>query len=67
MIATFPSMEIYVRGGGFVGFGAVQKSDQVGMGVWRHDGGRNDVAQYNSSAMLLHPPVLPTARQTGLS
>jgi len=34
-------MEIYVRGGGFLGFGAVQKSDQVGMGAWRHDGGTN--------------------------
>ena len=36
VIATFPSMELYVRGGGFVGFGAVQKSDQIGMGAWRH-------------------------------
>ena len=67
VIATFPSMEIYVRGGGFVGFGAVQKSDQVGMGAWRHDGGRNYVSGTISSAMLPHPPVLPTARQTGLS
>jgi hypothetical protein len=46
VIATFPSMEIYVRGGGFVGFGAVQKSDQVGMGAWRHVGGRTYSAQY---------------------
>ena len=47
VITTFPSMEIYVRGGGFVGFGAVQKSDQVGMGAWRHVGGRNYVSQYH--------------------
>jgi hypothetical protein len=46
VIATFPSMEIYVRGGGYVGFGAVQKSDQVGMGAWRHAGGRNYVSEY---------------------
>ena len=46
VIVTFPSMEIYVRGGGFVGFGAVQKSDQVGLGAWRHVGGRNYVSEY---------------------
>jgi hypothetical protein len=46
VIATFPSMDIYVRGGGFIGFGAVQKSDQVGMGAWRHAGGRNYVSEY---------------------
>ena len=46
VIATFPSMEIYMRGGGYVGLGAVQKSDQVGMGAWRHVGGRNYVSQY---------------------
>jgi hypothetical protein len=46
VIATFPSMEIYVRGGGYVGFGAVQKSDQVGMGAWRHIGGRTYRAEY---------------------
>jgi hypothetical protein len=67
VIATFPSMEIYVRGGGFVGFGAVQKSDQVGMGAWRHDGGRNYVSRYNFFGYAPAPPVLPTARQTGLS
>jgi len=46
VIVTFPSMDIYVRGGGFIGFGAVQKSDQVGMGAWRHVGGRNYVSEY---------------------
>jgi|SRR6185436_1119157 len=46
VIVTFPSMEIYVRGGGFIGFGAVQKSDQVGLGAWRHVGGRNYVSEY---------------------
>ena len=56
VIATFPSMEIYVRGGGFVGFGAVQKSDQVGMGAWRHDGGRNYVSQYNFFGYAPAPP-----------
>ena len=46
VLVTFPSMEIYVRGGGFIGFGAVQKSDQVGFGAWRHVGGRNYVSEY---------------------
>ena len=46
VIVTFPSMDIYVRGGGFIGFGAVQKSDQVGLGAWRHVGGRNYVSEY---------------------
>ena len=46
VIVTFPSMDIYVRGGGFIGFGAVQKSDQIGMGAWRHVGGRNYVSEY---------------------
>ena len=46
VIATFPSMEIYVRGGGYVGFGAVQKSDQVGMGAWQHVGGTTYTADY---------------------
>jgi hypothetical protein len=46
VIVTFPSMEIYVRGGGYVGFGAVQKSDQVGMGAWRHVSGRTYIAEY---------------------
>ena len=46
VIATFPSMEIYVRGGGYIGFGAVTQSDQIGMGAWRHAGGRNYTAQY---------------------
>ena len=32
VIATFPSMDIYVGGGGYVGFGAVKQSDQIGMG-----------------------------------
>jgi hypothetical protein len=45
-IITFPSMDIYVRGGGFIGFGAVRQSDQVGMGAWRHVGGRTYTAQY---------------------
>ena len=46
VIATFPSMDIYVRGGGYIGFGAVRQSDQIGMGAWRHAGGRNYIAQY---------------------
>ena len=46
VIATFPSMEIYVRGGGYIGFGAVRQSDQIGMGAWRHVGGRVYTAQY---------------------
>ena len=46
VIATFPSMDIYVRGGGFIGFGAVRQSDQIGMGTWQHTGGRNYTAQY---------------------
>jgi hypothetical protein len=46
VITTFPSMDIYVRGGGFLGFGAVRQSDQIGMGAWRHAGGRKYMAQY---------------------
>ena len=46
VITTFPSMDIYVRGGGFIGFGAVRQADQIGMGAWRHAGGRNYTAQY---------------------
>ena len=45
-IITFPSMDIYVRGGGFIGFGAVRQSDQIGMGAWRHVGGRTYTSQY---------------------
>ena len=47
VITTFPSMDIYVRGGGFIGFGAVRQSDQIGMGAWQHAGGRNYTAQYH--------------------
>ena len=46
VMATFPSMEIYLAGGGYVGFGAVTKSDQVGMGAWRHLGGRSYRVEY---------------------
>jgi len=46
VVVTFPSMDLYVRGGGFVGFGAVQKSDQVGMGAWWHAGGRTFRSEY---------------------
>ena len=46
VIATFPSMDIYVRGGGLIGFGAVRQSDQIGMGAWQHAGGRNYTSQY---------------------
>jgi hypothetical protein len=46
VIITFPSMDLYVRGGGFVGFGAVQKSDQIGMGAWWHVGGRTFKSEY---------------------
>ena len=46
VIATFPSMDIYVGGGGYVGFGAVKQSDQIGMGAWRSAGGRDYTAQY---------------------
>jgi hypothetical protein len=46
VVATFPSMDLYVRGGGYVGFGAVQKSDQIGLGAWRHVRGREFAAEY---------------------
>ena len=46
VVATFPSMDLYVRGGGFVGFGAVTQSDQVGLGAWKHAGGRRYTAEY---------------------
>ena len=65
VIVTFPSMEIYVRGGGFVGFGAVQKSDQVGLGAWRHAGGRNYVSQYNFFGYAPAPPGAPDGAPDG--
>jgi hypothetical protein len=46
VLATFPSMDLYTRGGGFVGFGAVRQSDQIGLGAWRHVGGRDYTAEY---------------------
>jgi hypothetical protein len=46
VIATFPSMETYLRGGGFVGFGAVHQSDQIGLGAWRSVGGGKYTAEY---------------------
>ena len=64
VMATFPSMEIYVRGGGTVGFGAVQKSDQVGMGAWRHAGGRNYTSQYQFFGYGA-PPGAPDAAPDG--
>jgi hypothetical protein len=46
VLATFPSMDLYVRGGGFVAFGAVRQSDQIGLGAWRYAGGRRYTAEY---------------------
>ena len=46
VLATFPSMDLYVRGGGFVGFGAVRQSDQIGLGAWHHVSGRRFTAEY---------------------
>ena len=63
VIATFPSMEIYVRGGGYIGFGAVTQSDQIGMGAWRHTGGGNYTAQYQFFGYTRS--ALQTARLTG--
>jgi hypothetical protein len=65
VVATFPSMEIYVRGGGYVGFGAVQKSDQVGMGAWRHVGGRNYTSEYQFFGYAPAPPGAPDGAPDG--
>ena len=65
VIVTFPSMEIYVRGGGFIGFGAVQKSDQVGMGAWRHVGGRNYVSEYQFFGYAPAPVGAPDGAPDG--
>ena len=65
VIATFPSMEIYVRGGGYVGFGAVQKSDQVGMGAWRHVGGRNYISEYQFFGYAPAPVGAPDGAPDG--
>jgi hypothetical protein len=46
VLTTFPSMDLYVRGGGFVGFGAVRQSDQIGLGAWKYAGGRRYTAEY---------------------
>ena len=60
-----PVMEIYMRGGGFVGFGAVQKSDQVGMGAWRHVGGRNYVSRSRFFGYAPAPGGAPDGPPTG--
>jgi hypothetical protein len=65
VIATFPSMEIYVRGGGYVGFGAVQKSDQVGMGAWRHAGGRKYISEYQFFGYAPAPVGAPDGAPDG--
>ena len=65
VIVTFPSMEIYVRGGGFIGFGAVQKSDQVGLGAWRHVGGRNYVSEYQFFGYAPGPVGAPDGAPDG--
>ena len=64
-LVTFPSMEIYVRGGGFVGFGAVQKSDQVGLGAWRHVGGRTYVSEYQFFGYTPAPVGAPDGAPDG--
>ena len=46
VLATFPSMDLYVRGGGLVVFGAVRQSDQIGLGAWQYAGGRRFTAEY---------------------
>ena len=46
VITAFPSMDLYIRGGGLVAFGAVKQSDQIGMGAWQHVNGRNYKAEY---------------------
>ena len=46
VLTTFPSMDLYVRGGGLVAFGAVRQSDQIGLGAWRYAGGRRYTAEY---------------------
>jgi hypothetical protein len=58
-------MEIYVRGGGYIGFGAVQKSDQVGMGAWRHAGGRNYISQYQFFGYAPAPVGAPDGAPDG--
>lgn len=65
VVATFPSMEIYVRGGGYIGFGAVQKSDQVGMGAWRHVGGRTYVSEYQFFGYAPAPVGAPDGAPDG--
>jgi len=65
VIVTFPSMEIYVRGGGYVGYGAVQKSDQVGLGAWRHVGGRNYISEYQFFGYAPAPVGAPDGAPDG--
>jgi hypothetical protein len=65
VITTFPSMEIYVRGGGYIVFGAVQKSDQVGMGAWRHAGGRNYISEYQFFGYAPAPVGAPDGAPDG--
>ena len=39
--------------------------DQVGMGAWRHDGGRNYVSQYNFFGYAPAPPGAPDGAPDG--
>ena len=67
VIATFPSMETCrSAAGGYVGFGAVQKSDQVGMGAWRHHiGGRDSQGRVSILPIMLPLPSAPPAAALG--
>lgn len=46
VVTTFPSMDLYTRGGGLVAFGAVIRADQIGLGAWQYAGGRRYTAEY---------------------
>ena len=46
-IFSFPSMDSYIRGGAYVGEGMGEPANRaLGLGTWRHEGGRNFTAAY---------------------
>lgn len=60
-IFSFPSMDSYIRGGAYVGEGMSEPANRaLGLGAWRHEGGRNFTAAYQFFAY--NPDGTPLGR-----